>query len=177
MIPATVTCTECGAAVEVPPGVHFATCAHCGSRLALERPLEAPDPAQIRQVQQRTSALEGEIEVARLQQSLEELDLRWRHFNAREAADWSGSADNYLVGVCLVPVIIGLVLLFLGVMTDSGAPNWLALAPGLLLFLAGAGGVAWFGTRAHSRRGAKAGYLLEREAILRRLKELGVEAR
>ena len=53
----TLSCNNCGAPLEVPPGANFVTCAHCGSRLAIKRTDNASYTEVLDQIGQRTERM------------------------------------------------------------------------------------------------------------------------
>ncbi|QDT63471.1 hypothetical protein [Calycomorphotria hydatis] len=72
-----ISCNQCGAGIDVPESAKYATCRHCGSRLAIKRTLTATYSELLEELEQRTDRLEDRVDALAHGSELEELDRAW----------------------------------------------------------------------------------------------------
>ncbi|MBX9585523.1 MAG: hypothetical protein K2X87_34890 [Gemmataceae bacterium] len=82
-----VNCNNCGAPLEVAAGANYATCGHCGARLAVRRTGSAASTEVLEKLDRTTERIAGHLEELTRQNEVERVDREW----AQEQA-------NYLVG-------------------------------------------------------------------------------
>jgi len=73
----TVNCNNCGAPLSVPAAAKYATCAHCGTQLAIRRTESVTYTEKLDSIERRTEEIAGQV--ARLAQDseLDRLDRQW----------------------------------------------------------------------------------------------------
>jgi DNA-directed RNA polymerase subunit RPC12/RpoP len=79
-----LSCNNCGAPLEVPPTTAFATCGHCGSRLAIKRTENAAYTEVLGNISQNTETISrhtgqmsNDLAAIRLQNELDRLERDW----------------------------------------------------------------------------------------------------
>jgi DNA-directed RNA polymerase subunit RPC12/RpoP len=73
----SLQCNHCGADVEVSPTTKFATCGHCGSRLAVVRTASSTYTELAEKVDQLSDRMQQHLDRLDRRSELEELDRRW----------------------------------------------------------------------------------------------------
>src|SRR5262245_34344788 len=79
----SLSCNHCGAPIEVPAAAKYATCAHCGSRLAIRRTGTAAYTEVLEEISDRTARMEKDLGAIRLQNELERIDREWQTHRER----------------------------------------------------------------------------------------------
>jgi hypothetical protein len=172
----SISCNKCGAPLDVPPGANFATCGHCGSRLAIHRSGSAAYTEVLEQIDQRTAAMWEDMETIRLQNELEQIDREW--LIERERYRISGRNGSTLpsgttpvaivaVGAIAFLFVLAWIVLASGMTLMTGCPIFPLFGVLFLILLIGAIGSALSKTNRYA--GAERNYLQRREGILRRL--------
>jgi len=82
----SLTCSHCGAPLEVPEEAKFVTCTYCSSRLEVHRSGGAVYTQVLESLERRTEKIAEDVETLKLQNRLERLDR-----------DWMLERDQYLV--------------------------------------------------------------------------------
>ena len=72
-----LTCSNCGASLDVPEGVRYVTCHYCGSRLQIQRSGNTVYTEILDDIDQRTARIAEDVDAIRLQNELEQLDREW----------------------------------------------------------------------------------------------------
>ncbi len=70
-------CNNCGAPLAVPDTARYATCAHCGSRLAIQRSESAAWTEVAEKIADDTGRINEGVTLLTLQAELERLDREW----------------------------------------------------------------------------------------------------
>lgn len=70
-------CNHCGAPLDVPDAARYATCGHCGSRLAIQRNRSAAWTEVAGQIAEDTGQINEGVALLTLQAELERLDREW----------------------------------------------------------------------------------------------------
>ena len=73
----SLTCSHCGAPLEVPEEARFVTCTYCSSRLGVHRSGGAVYTEVLDVLERRTEKLAEDVETLKLQNQLERLDREW----------------------------------------------------------------------------------------------------
>ena len=81
-----IACNSCGAPLEVLESTRFATCHHCGARLAIQRTESATFTEAIEKLEAVTGRLEERVDSLTTHNEIEALDRRWQL-----------ERDNYMV--------------------------------------------------------------------------------
>src|SRR5438045_5577549 len=74
----TLSCNNCGAPIDVPPQANFATCAHCGSRLAVRRTDSVAYTEVLGRIDKTTSHMSEDLQTLRQESELERIDREWQ---------------------------------------------------------------------------------------------------
>lgn len=167
-----VSCSHCGAPLEVDVGRDRVVCQFCGAELIVRRTADVTYTEQVQQLQQRAERLAGEMEVVRLRDTLDRLDREWA---AEVKNRWSADAVGELQGPRLSGTVPGLALAAFGTLwvagvQSMGAGGGAALfgAPFLLLGVGWSAVAAWncaqFGA-------ARRRYERQRSELTRRLRQ------
>ena len=85
----TLSCNNCGAPLDVPLAANYVTCAHCGSRLVVQRSASVHYTEVLERLDKldsRTHNVEAELRAMRLEKAIEELDDSWRVQSRKFAA-------------------------------------------------------------------------------------------
>ena len=73
----SLNCNQCGAPLEVPEKVQFASCAYCSARLSIQRSGGAVYSQTLDEVEKRTEQIADDLETIKLQNELASLDRQW----------------------------------------------------------------------------------------------------
>ncbi len=126
-----ITCGNCGAPLQVPPGVRFITCNHCHTSLAVHRSETATYTEKLDEIDARTQEMAGELAQLRNDAELARLDREWEQ-----------ERQSYLIknneGQLVEPTAGGSVVT--GVLTAIFGAFWTAMTSHI-----GGGGFALFG--------------------------------
>jgi hypothetical protein len=112
-----LTCTACGAPLGVPDGTPYATCAHCGSRLAIRHGEGAQYTEVLAAVDRRTERIEADVATLRLQNELAQLDREWEMSQTQAGA--TGGSSKHGAPLVLGALFVGAIMLF-GLMSSGG---------------------------------------------------------
>ena len=74
----SLSCNNCGAPIDVPANANYATCAHCGSRLAIKRTETAAYTEVLSRIDERTGQMSEDLAVIKAQNELEQVDREWQ---------------------------------------------------------------------------------------------------
>ena len=75
----TIACNNCGAPLAVPASANYVTCNHCGSQLAVKRDVNVTYTEKIREIDQRTEAMQVELDQLRADSDLAKLERDWEY--------------------------------------------------------------------------------------------------
>ena len=73
----SVNCNSCGAPLDVGAGTKFATCIHCGARLAIKRGESAAYTEILENLDRKTDAIAEQLAEITRQNELERIDREW----------------------------------------------------------------------------------------------------
>ncbi|QDT35847.1 hypothetical protein [Stratiformator vulcanicus] len=73
-----IACDNCGATLDVGPASNYATCAHCGSKLAIRRTESATYTELLERLESRTERIEQRLDEFGQLSSVEQLDREWQ---------------------------------------------------------------------------------------------------
>src|SRR5690348_14705850 len=73
-----LSCSHCGAPIQVPEGTQFVTCAHCGSRLVVKRNETASYTEVLGHLESTRARISKDMELVRLESELERIDREWQ---------------------------------------------------------------------------------------------------
>lgn len=85
-----VNCNNCGAPLEVAAGAHYATCGHCGARLAVRRTGSAASTEVLEKLDRTTEKLADHLATLTRQNEVERVDREWE----REQAGYLITGEN-----------------------------------------------------------------------------------
>ena len=115
----SLTCTKCGAPLEVPRRTRYFTCSFCNSRLEIRSHGNAVYTELLESVHERTEQIADDIEILRLEAELNRLDNQWIN-----------QKDRYLIrgqhGTLRVPSHLGAVVS--AVVALVGGTLWMSFA-------------------------------------------------
>lgn len=74
-----VSCSHCGAPLEVPKSANLVTCAFCDTRLSVQRTESTYSTTAIEQLGEATASLAQELAHTRMQKQLDDLREGWKH--------------------------------------------------------------------------------------------------
>jgi DNA-directed RNA polymerase subunit RPC12/RpoP len=174
-----LTCSHCGAAIEVAATARFAACVHCGAQLAIHRTPAGTFTEIVQQVRTQAAGTALDLERAQLRHELEKIDLAWqmrrRHLvggpeMSRDEAPAPGQISPIAAGVAIVAAL----LVIAGLGLAGGRMSWIT---GPLAVLVVFGGSLYVRNAGSARKtGAQLAYERERAEILRRLEALTTAA-
>jgi LSD1 subclass zinc finger protein len=187
-----LTCSHCGAPIEVPSSAKFVKCAHCGTRLVVKRTPTASYTEVLDQIGERTERMAEDLEAIRLQNELERIDREWQlqreqfMVRSKDGSTSVPSETGSAIG-SIIAVVFGVFWLFMAVSIFKAADSILpffgpldvpfgCVGPFFVLFgvvfivAALAGGFS-SAAKARQYRDAEQAYQSQREEILRRLEE------
>lgn len=72
-----LTCSSCGAGLQVPAGIEVVNCRHCGSSLKVQRTDSVVFTELLQSVKQQTDRLEQTTELLKIQNDILQLDRDW----------------------------------------------------------------------------------------------------
>lgn len=134
----SLSCNNCGAPIDVSLQANFATCTHCGSRLAIRRTNSASYTETLERLDKTTSQMSEELETIRQQNELEQVDREWQMEREQYLVhnDKSGSARTPSTGGAVGAVIVGVVmvvfaLFWIGMATAMTGGFGASSSPGL----------------------------------------------
>ena len=78
-----LNCNGCGAALEVGPGANYATCGHCGARLAVRRTASATYTEVLDRIGRATDAMAGHLATIARETAVERIDREWDEERAK----------------------------------------------------------------------------------------------
>lgn len=77
-----IACGNCGANLDVPDGVQFVTCRHCGSSLKVARTDSAAYTEVLQTLKEQSARIADNTDVLRLQNEIALLDQEWEQRSA-----------------------------------------------------------------------------------------------
>lgn len=167
----SLNCNQCGAPLEVPEKVQFATCAYCSARLSIHRDGNAVYSQTLDEIQKRTERIAEDLGAIKLQNELESLDRQW--LLDRDRYKVKGQDGHYSVP-SQAGSVVGMVLaaafgVFWTISSASmGAPGFFPLFGIVFIFAAIAGGLAGLKKADAFQRNRKS-YEVQRKMLLHRI--------
>lgn len=77
-----IACGSCGAALDVPDGVQFVTCRHCGSSLKVAQTADVVFTEVLETLKEQSARIADNTDVIRLQNEITLLDQEWEQRSA-----------------------------------------------------------------------------------------------
>ncbi len=127
-----ISCGSCGASLDVPKGVQFVNCRHCGSALKVQRTESASFTEVMQTLQEQSARIAGNTEVLRIQNEISLLDQEWEQQSARLMI--RGKHGNTSVPGKTSSIVMGFIGTIFGIFWTS-----LAATNGAPLFFVGFG--------------------------------------
>lgn len=172
-----LTCSSCGASLDVPPGVQFVNCRHCGSSLKVQRTESVAYTEVLEALQEHSSRLEEHTEILRLQGQLAQLDREWDKRSASLMVHSKNGrshvprkASSIIMGI----VMSGFGLIWTVLVAGSGAPSPFAGFGVLFIGIAIATSI-WTYTKAQMYETSQHEYEQRRSRLLAQLRVLGMD--
>jgi hypothetical protein len=168
----SLDCNNCGAPIEVPEGVQFMRCGHCGSRLKVHRDASAHYTEVLERIEKTTRQLEDEVRTLRLQNEIRDLDEAWR---VRRESLLVRNKDGSLSRPSAAGGIVSMIVtIFIGIFwsvgtVSAGAPAIFPLF-GVLLVIVGIGMAIHGISSANAYTEAERLYKSERRKLEERLR-------
>lgn len=117
-----IACGNCGANLDVPEGVQFVTCRHCGSSLKVARTETAVFTEVLQTLKEQSARIAENTDVLRLQNEIALLDQEWNRRSAdlmihgKEGRTSTPDKTSAVVGGVVITVFGLLWTVFAGVM-------------------------------------------------------------
>ena len=171
-----LTCGSCGASLDVPEGVLFVNCRHCGSSLKVQRTDSVAFTEVLQTLQEHSDRLADNTEILRLQGLLAQLDRDWDQRS--ESLKVQGKHGRAYVPGKVSSVMMGIVMSGFGLfwtvaVASSGAPSPMAGFGVLFIILAIAMSL-WTFVKAHMYETLQQEYEQNRSKLMTRLRQLGM---
>lgn len=77
-----LSCGSCGASLDIPEGVQFVNCRHCGTALKVQRTDSVAFTEVLQSLKEQSAQLAGNTEVLRIQNEISLLDQEWEQRSA-----------------------------------------------------------------------------------------------
>jgi hypothetical protein len=167
-----IACGNCGAALDVPDGVQFVTCRHCGSSLKVARTNDIAFTEVLETLKEQSARIADNTDVIRLQNEIALLDQEWEQRSASLMVHGQhGRVSTPDKSTAMAMGITGII----------GAGIWTAIAaatfPLMILFGIVVGGIMLLGSYAGYEKACryeslKAKHDQKRRSLLSRLRSL-----
>lgn len=171
-----LTCGSCGASLDVPEGVQFVNCRHCGSSLKVQRTDSVAFTEVLQTLQVHSDRLADNTEILRLQGLLAQLDRDWDQRSASLMVH--GKHGRAYVPGKFSSVIMGIVMSSFGLFWTVGVASSGAPAPmagfGILFIVIAIGMSIWTFAKAHMYETLQNEYEQNRSKLMTRLRTLGM---
>ncbi len=175
-----LTCGGCGAALEVPEGVAFVNCRHCGASLKVQRTDSVAFTEVLQVLKEHSDRIAENTEALSLQNQLAQLDREWDQRSAtlmiyEKNGQPSVPSKEHAVFSGILLIAVGI---FLTVIDASPGAPLSPLPPIGLITIAG--GIAmglWLFAKANKYQQFHNAYDQERSELVARLRTLGFPAR
>ena len=172
-----LSCGSCGASLDVPAGVQYVNCRHCGSSLKVQR-TESVAFTEVQQtLQEHSDRLEVNTEILRLQGQLAQLDRDWDQRSASlmdHGKDGSASVPSKVSAVFTGIFMsgLGLLAIIMAAGSNGGAAPaaWLGV---LLIFIAITMSIGAY-SKAETYETLQSEYDRNRSQLMARLRMLGM---
>jgi hypothetical protein len=168
----SLDCNNCGAPLEVPEGVQFMRCGHCGSRLKIHREASAHYTEVLERIEKTTRQLEDEVRTLRLQNEIRDLDEAWRvHREGLLIRHKDGRAIEPSAAGGIIGGLIGFVgaVIWIFLAVSMQAPAIFPLI-GIVFILMAVGSAVFHASRGNQFKEAEAHYQRERRKLEERLR-------
>ena len=167
----TISCNECGAALESPMKAKFITCSYCSSRLKVVHSGGASYSEVLESMNQRTEQIADDVEKLRLEGELERVDREWMmQKEGFKVHDKNGrSSIPTETGTVIITVFIVIFGIFwMGLTASMAAPGFFPLF-GLVFIAIGIFNGKSSLTKAKKYKSGRAQYRRKRREIYNRL--------
>jgi hypothetical protein len=159
-------CNNCGAPLRVPKSANFITCNHCHTQLAVRREATASYTEALEHVSRQTEALTEQVKYLTYQNEVSALDRQWETERQRHMVKDKhghrhvpGEVSSVIAGGAMG--IMGLVMLVLSVVAQSGMPAFM----GIILMIGGVVAAIYGVSKAQAYRAAHRRYQSRRAAL------------
>ncbi len=171
-----LTCDACGANLDVPDGVQFVNCRHCGASLQVQRTESVVYTKVLEAIQENTDRVRQNTELLRLQGQLAQLDRDWDRVS--KSLMMQGKHGGSYVPTRTSAVVMGTVmpgfgLFWLVATTNAGAPAFFSGFGVLVIGLAVCMSI-WTFVKACEYNDCQARYEQERSALMNQMRRLGI---
>lgn len=173
----SVSCSHCGAPLEVGEQTRFVTCQFCKNRLAVKHSGSAAYTEVIEQIAENTQQMASNLRVIELQNELERVDREWDSEKSRfYVTDKHGhqSKPSIAVGLVILFMMGAFGIFFAATSSQFGAPAIFPLFGIGFVVIAIISAVSMF-TKASGLSVAESGYQRRRAELLSRLEAARAE--
>jgi hypothetical protein len=147
----SVSCSHCGAPLQVPDTTHFVTCSYCGTRLEVHRSGNAVYTEILADIDQRTQQIASDVDTIKRQNEIERLDREWQmqREGLLQRDKYGRASEPSAVGGMIgsvIAVVFGVIWMI--VASSSGAPGFFVLFGLVFIGAAVIGGISSLGKAA-----------------------------
>ena len=165
----SVSCSHCGAPLQIPAGTRFLTCSYCGSRLEVHQ----SEGAVYTQVLESIDKIADDVSAIRRQNELEQLDREWmlRRDSLLVTGRNGGKTVPSAVGgvfAAVIAVVVGIV--WMAAASSIGAPGFMKVF-GVAFIAVGIIGGMTVATKGSAYAQAERAYQQRRQELLRQSPE------
>jgi hypothetical protein len=111
----SLTCSNCGAPLDVPPTAAYVTCRHCGSRLSITRTGSASYTEVLERIGEHTEQMREDLGAIRLQNELEQVDREWQIDREQFRVEGEHGSSLPTGPGMVVAVVVGVVIILFGI--------------------------------------------------------------
>ncbi|MBX9622557.1 MAG: hypothetical protein K2X82_01965 [Gemmataceae bacterium] len=161
----SLNCNNCGAPLEVAAGSNYATCGHCGARLAVRRTASATYTEVLEKLDRTTDAIAGHLATIARQNEVERVDREWERERARYVGK-DGGEPQPVLGLVWGFLVAGFGVFWMTGAASIGAPSGFVLFGLVFIIVPLTVGLSGLNT-AGAYRAAEADYRRRRAEALR----------
>ncbi len=113
-----LVCNQCGAKLDAPINIHFVTCQHCSTTLAIKRNDSTIYTEKIDAISEKLDELTKETRRAKLRSKLESLERDWERtreqykYRREDGSTFDVSSGTGIVGTVIGSIVILLFIIF-----------------------------------------------------------------
>ena len=167
----SVSCNHCGAPLDVPVGVRFLTCAHCGNRLEVHHDKDTAYTQVLNNIDQRTQNIARDVEEIKARERLDQIDREWmmrqKQFMIRDNRGGESPAGAGSIVVSIAVAMFGIFWICMAM--GMGAPFFFPLF-GVVFVVVAIGGVISTSNKASGYSAAEKEYQQERARTVQELR-------
>ena len=130
-----LSCNNCGAPLDVSPGMNYVTCAHCRSRLAVHRTPSLYYTEVLEQLDERTGRIAEDLAAVKAETEVERVDREWQIEREKyRESDGYGTSTlpstwRTVVGVIAGVAVVGFTLFIITFAMDRSSPTGGSFSP------------------------------------------------